>query len=176
VERGFELVVSLRNARRVRERGGIVVEGAGFYGLMVATHAAFLVAAPVEVMLFARPFVPWLGGPMAALVLAAMALRYWAVATLGPRWNTRVVVVPGDPVVISGPYRYVRHPNYVAVIVEMFALPLVHAAWATAIVFSAANAALLGRRIAHEEAALRLHADYDARLGDRRRFVPRGGG
>jgi methyltransferase len=85
---------------------------------------------------------------------------------------TRVVVVPGDPAIVSGPYRYVRHPNYVAVAVELVALPLVHSAWLTALVFTAANAALLARRIAHEEAALRRHCDYDARLGGHRRFLP----
>jgi len=140
---------------------------------MVGTHAAFLVAAPLEVALWAPPFVPALGWPMLALVAAAMALRYWAIATLGERWNTRVLVVPGAPAVTAGPYRFVRHPNYVAVIVEMFALPLVHSAWRTAVLFSAVNALLLGRRIAHEEATLAAHADYAARLGDRARFVPR---
>ena len=85
-----------------------------------------------------------------------------------------MIVVPGRPAVDSGPYRFVRHPNYVAVIVEMLALPLVHSAWLTALLFSAANAWLLARRIAHEEAALAAHADYVARLGDRARFLPGG--
>ena len=172
VERLVELGLSRRNARRAAARGGIAGESPGFYATMVGTHAAFLVAAPLEVLLAERPFLPALGGPMLALVVAAMALRYWAIAALGERWNTRVVVVPGDPVVTSGPYRFVRHPNYVAVALEMLALPLVHTAWLTALVFSAANAALLARRIAHEEAALSRHCDYAARLGGRRRFLP----
>lgn len=172
VERLVELAISTRNAGRAAARGGVAGESAGFYAAMVATHAAFLAAAPLEVLFFGRPFVPALGWPMLALVVAAMALRYWAIAALGERWNTRVVVVPGDPAVTSGPYRFVRHPNYLAVAVEMLALPLVHTAWLTALVFSSANAALLARRIAHEEAALARHCDYAARLGARRRFLP----
>jgi len=172
IERLVEFVVSTRNARRALARGGHEAESRGFYAAMVGVHAGFLVAAPLEVVVLGRRFVPALGWPMFGLVCGAMALRYWAIATLGERWNTRVVVVPGDPVVTSGPYRYVRHPNYLAVVVEMFALPLVHGAWLTAAVFSAADAVLLARRIAHEEAALTRHTDYQARHGDRARFLP----
>lgn len=171
-ERLVELFLSTRNARRAVDRGGVEAESRGFYALMVLTHALFLVAAPAEVALAGRRFHAALGWPMLALVGAAMALRYWAIAALGERWNTRVLVVPGEPAVTSGPYRFLRHPNYLAVIVEMAALPLVHGAWITALAFSAANAALLARRIAHEEAALARHADYAARMGDRARFVP----
>ncbi len=172
LERLAELVLSTRNARRALAAGGVEAERRWFYALMVATHALFLVAAPLEVLLFGRPFVPALGWPMLSLVAGAMALRYWAIATLGARWNTRVIVVPGLPAVTSGPYRFVRHPNYVAVIVELAALPLAHSAWATAVVFTVANALLLRRRIAHEELALARHADYRARLGDRPRLLP----
>lgn len=172
LERLFELVLSTRNARRTLAAGGVEAEGRGAYAAMVVTHALFLVAAPLEVLLFSRPFVPRLGWPMLALVAAAMALRYWAIATLGERWNTRVIVVPGSAATVEGPYRRMRHPNYLAVIVEFFALPLVHSAWLTALTFSLANALLLRRRIAREEAALARHADYAARLGDRPRLLP----
>jgi methyltransferase len=172
LERLFELVLSTRNARRAQANGAIEGEPRSAYAAMVVTHALFLVAAPVEVLFAARPFLPALGWPMLGLVTVAMALRYWAIATLGRRWNTRVLVVPGEPAVDSGPYRFVRHPNYVAVALELFALPLVHTAWITALVFSAANVVLLRFRIAREEAALAAHADYRARLGDRARFVP----
>jgi len=91
---------------------------------------------------------------MLALVVASQALRWWCVATLGPRWNTRVIVVPGLPLVRSGPYRLLRHPNYVAVVVEGAALPLVHAAWMTALAFTVANAAVLAVRLRVEDAAL----------------------
>jgi len=170
LERGLELAVSARNARRALARGGLEAESRGFYLAMAAAHALFLVAAPIEAVLARRPFLPWLGIPMLALAAGAMALRYWAIATLGERWNTRVLVVPGDPLIDAGPYRYVRHPNYLAVVVEMFALPLVHAAWLTALVFSAANGLLLRARIRHEELALaRLSASAPP---SRPRFLP----
>src|SRR5207249_633845 len=100
----------------------------------------------------------------------AQALRYWAVATLGEHWNIRVLVVPGAPPVSGGPYRFVRHPNYLAVMVEMAALPLAVGAWRTAPVASAANAVLLAIRISVEERA--LGAPYRAALADRPRFLP----
>jgi methyltransferase len=91
---------------------------------------------------------------MLLLVLASQALRWWCIATLGRRWNTRVIVVPGLPLVRSGPYRFLRHPNYVAVVVEGLALPLVHACWVTALVFTVANAFVLAVRLRVENAAL----------------------
>ena len=172
VERLVELVISTRNARRALARGGVAAESRGFYAAMVAVHALFLPAAPVEVLLFDRPFVPALAAAATAVVVAAMALRYWAIATLGWRWNTRLLVVPGEPAVTGGPYRFVRHPNYVAVTLEMAALPLVHSAWLTALVWSAASAWLLALRVPREEAALAAASDYAARLGDRSRFLP----
>jgi methyltransferase len=176
LERLLELYLSTRNARRASARGAEELESRSFYALMVAAHAGLLVAAPLEVTLADRSFVPLLGWPMLGLVVGAMTLRYLAIAALGERWNTRVIVVPGDPAVVSGPYRFVRQPNDVAVVIEMFALPLVHSAWLTALVFSGANALLLVRRIEHEETALRRHADYEARLAGRNRFLPGRGG
>ncbi|HXT21632.1 MAG TPA: isoprenylcysteine carboxylmethyltransferase family protein, partial [Thermoanaerobaculia bacterium] len=81
-------------------------------------------------------------------------LRYWVIATLGERWTTRVLVLPNAPLVAGGPYRWLRHPNYLAVAVEVFALPLVHTAWLTALVCGAANLAVLALRIRVENAAL----------------------
>jgi len=94
-------------------------------------------------------------------------LRYWAIASLGDRWNVRVIVVPGEALVVSGPYRYVRHPNYLAVAVEIATLPLIHGAYLTAIAFSAMNAALLRVRIRTEEAALGAPCISAAGLGPR---------
>jgi methyltransferase len=121
---------------------------------MAAMHTAFLVACIAEVAVADRPFLPWLGWPMLAMVVASQALRWWCVATLGHQWNTRVIVVPGLPLVSAGPYRWLRHPNYVAVVVEVVALPLVHTAWVTALVFTLANAAVLAVRVPVEERAL----------------------
>lgn len=155
LERLAELVVSSRNARWSFERGG-VESGRGHFPAMVALHTGLLVACVVEVLVADRPFLPWLGWPALALVVASQALRWWCIATLGPRWNTRVIVVPGLPLVARGPYRWFRHPNYVAVVVEGIALPLVHTAWVTALAFTVLNAVLLLRfRIPAEERALR---------------------
>ncbi|HEX6576959.1 MAG TPA: isoprenylcysteine carboxyl methyltransferase family protein [Jiangellaceae bacterium] len=153
VERLAELVVSTRNARWAFAQGGVEF-GRGHYPVMAAMHTALLVACIAEVAVADRPFLPWLGWPMLALVAASQALRWWCVLTLDRQWNTRVIVVPGLPLVSAGPYRWLRHPNYLAVVVEVAALPLVHTAWVTALVFTAANAAVLAVRIPVEERAL----------------------
>jgi methyltransferase len=153
VERVAELVVSQRNLRWSRTQGGVEF-GAGHYPAMVALHTGLLVGCLAEVYLLHRPFLPWLGWPMLAVVIAAQALRWWCITTLGRQWNTRVVVIPDAPRVTGGPYRLIPHPNYVAVIAEGIALPLVHTAWITALVFTVFNAALLSARISTENAAL----------------------
>ena len=101
-----------------------------------------------------RTFIPALGWPMIALVVAANALRWWCIATLGPYWSARVIVIPGTTLVRSGPYRWFAHPNYVAVIVEGAALPLAGSAWITACAFTVLNAALLTVRLRCETRAL----------------------
>jgi methyltransferase len=153
LERVAELVVSKRNAAWSLERGGVET-GQRHYLVMVVLHTALLVGMLVEVWLRRPAFLPWLGFTMLALVLASQALRWWCIVALGHRWNTRVIVVPGMTPVSRGPYRWLRHPNYVAVVVEGFALPLVHSAWITAVLFTLANAVLLRVRIRVEDAAL----------------------
>jgi methyltransferase len=152
-ERLAELIVSNANARWSFARGG-VESGCGHYPAMIALHAGLLIAAPVEVAFGHRPFVAWLGWPMLALVAGCQALRWWCIASLGRHWNTRVIVVPGSGLVGSGPYRRLRHPNYVAVAVEGAALPLVHTAWITALVFTVLNALVLRARLKVENEAL----------------------
>ncbi|MEV7085947.1 isoprenylcysteine carboxyl methyltransferase family protein [Streptomyces sp. NPDC093085] len=154
-ERGAELAVARRNTRWSLARGA-VERGRGHYPAMVLLHTGLLVGCLAEVTLAGRPFVPALGWPMLAVVVAAQALRWWCVRTLGPRWNTRVLVVPGLPLVAGGPYRLLRHPNYVAVAAEGVALPLVHGAWVTALAFTVLDAALLTVRLRCENGALRL--------------------
>ncbi len=173
-ERLSELRLSKRNAALALARGGVEL-GRAHFPWMRALHAGFLVACALEVALLHRAFDARVGFPMLGLALAAQALRYWAIATLGPRWNVRVIVTPGEPVVTRGPYRFVRHPNYAAVVIEGIAIPGIHGAWLTAIVFSALNAWLLRVRIRVEERALAEHCDGDARLGDRPRLLPLGG-
>ncbi|ODR16693.1 isoprenylcysteine carboxyl methyltransferase family protein [Mycolicibacterium porcinum] len=150
-ERVLELVVSKRNLRWSAARGGKEF-GAGHYPVMVALHSALLVGSVLEAR--RRRTSPILGRIMVAVVLAAQALRWWCITTLGKQWNTRVVVVPGATRVVDGPYRVLPHPNYVAVVTEGAALPLAGGAWVTAVLFSVANAALLRTRIRVENEAL----------------------
>lgn len=154
LERLAELVVSKRNAAWAFERGG-VESGRGHYPVMVVLHTGLLVGCLVEAWWSDRGVAPLLAWSMLALVVASQALRWWCIGALGRQWNTRVIVVPDLPLVARGPYRFLRHPNYVVVVVEGAALPLVHGAWITAVVFTVANAALLTVRIRTEERALR---------------------
>ncbi|MDR3663963.1 MAG: isoprenylcysteine carboxyl methyltransferase family protein [Mycobacterium sp.] len=152
-ERLAELVVSRRNLAWSMARGGREY-GFGHYPVMVLLHVGLLVGCVLEPLLLDRPFIPALGWPMLAVVLAAQALRWWCITALGPQWNTRVIVVPGAHRIVGGPYRWIPHPNYVAVIVEGVALPLVHTAWLTAAVFTVLNALLLRTRLRVENTAL----------------------
>lgn len=154
LERIAELVVSQRNAAWAFARGGVET-GRGHYPVMVVLHTGLLVGCLLEVWLLDRPAPVVLAGTMLVLVVVCQALRWWCIGALGRQWNTRVIVVPGLPLVRRGPYRFLSHPNYVVVVVEGVALPLVHGAWVTATVFTVANAALLTVRIRAESAALR---------------------
>ena len=155
VERVAELVVSQRHAAALLRRGGVEY-GAGHFPVMVALHVGLLAGCVIEPLALHRPFIPALAWPMLALVVAANALRWWCIATLGQRWTARVIVIPGLPLVRSGPYRWFAHPNYVAVVVEGAALPLVGSAWITAITFTVLNAALLTVRLRCETRALAM--------------------
>lgn len=151
LERLAELVVAKRNLAWARSRGAQEF-GFGHYPFMVFLHTGLLAACLIEAS--QRDFLPALGWPMLALVVLAQGLRWWCISVLGPRWNTRIIVIPGMPLVERGPYRWFSHPNYVAVVIEGIALPLVHSAWITATVFTAVNAGLLWVRIRAENRAL----------------------
>jgi methyltransferase len=153
VERVAEIVVAQRNRGMSKQRGGVEF-GARHYPVMVVLHTGLLAGCLLEPVLLHRPFIPALGWPMLLIAVAAQALRWWCITTLSYQWNTRVIVIPGAERVTGGPYRFLPHPNYVAVIAEGFALPLVHTAWITALVFTILNAALLRTRIHVENAAL----------------------
>ena len=142
-------------------KGETFAELAAGFGVSTATAwryvtetVALLAGCWVEPIALHRPFIPALAWPMLIVVVAANALRWWCIATLGPRWTARVIVIPGLPLVRSGPYRWFAHPNYVAVVVEGAALPLVGSAWITACTFTVLNAALLTVRLRCETRAL----------------------
>ena len=156
-ERLAELGVSQRHATALLRRGGVEY-GPGHFPVMVALHVALLAGCWVEPIALHRVFIPALAFPMLALVVAANTLRWWCIATLGPRWTARVIVLPGTPLITAGPYRWFAHPNYVAVVVEGAALPLTGSAWITACTFTVLNAALLTVRVRCETRALAVAA------------------
>lgn len=171
-QRLWELGRSRRNEARLKAMGGRE-HARGQMPWMRALHAAWLVAMPLEVVIFHRPF----DAPIAAIAFAVFvcgqALRLAAMSALGDRWNVRIITLPHAPVVDGGIFRFLRHPNYLGVILEIAALPMIHGAWMTAVLFSLANGALLVVRIRAEECALRHDNDYERDLGDRPRWVPR---
>jgi methyltransferase len=153
VQRLLELRVSRRNERRARRRGAVEY-GAAHYPAMVALHALWLASMLAEGLLRGPEF-PALWYVALVAFLIVQPLRYWAILSLGASWNVRVLVVPGERLSRRGPYRYLSHPNYLVVAVEIAALPLIFGAWITALVFTALNAAFLYVRIRTEERALR---------------------
>ncbi|CAA9451510.1 MAG: Alkylpyrone O-methyltransferase (B. subtilis BpsB) [uncultured Rubrobacteraceae bacterium] len=152
VQRLLELFRARRNERRARARGAIE-RGRGHYPYIVALHSLWLVSTLVEGLL-RGPELPALWPVPLALFLLVQPLRYWALSSLGESWNTRILVVPGARPVRRGPYRYLSHPNYVVVVVEILTFPLIFGAWMTALVFTVLNAAVLFVRIREENRAL----------------------
>jgi methyltransferase len=170
LQRGAELLRSRRHLARLADAGHHPAPEPA-YRAMVAVHAFALLAPPLEVALLGRAFVPALGLPALALLLLAQLGRVWVLRTLRGAWNVRVV--PPRAIVTAGPYRLVRHPNYLIVCVELLALPLVHGAWLSAALATALNALVLRRRIALEEAVLAQNPAWTAAFAHTPRLVPR---
>jgi methyltransferase len=166
-----ELRVSSNHQRQLISQGAAKVKEPNFRW-MVALHTVVLIAAGLEVLLLKRPFIPLLGAVMFALFLAANGVRWWVIRTLGEHWNVQVMDSTRLGVITSGPFRFVRHPNYAAVFTEMFALPLIHTAWVTALVGSLLDVVVLARRLSTEERVLFANADYRAAMGGKPRFLP----
>lgn len=148
VQRLAELALAARNTRRLRARGAVEA-GAGHYPAIVALHIAWLAAMLIAV----APETP-AKLPLLAVFLALQVGRVWVIAALGERWTTRIIVLPGAPRVARGPYRYVKHPNYLIVCAEIAVVPLIFGAWWIALLFSGLNMAMLWHRIRIEDAAL----------------------
>jgi methyltransferase len=170
LERGIELYIARRNAARAFAAGAVET-GQRHYRAMVLFHGAFLVACAMESVVRGSGAPVAVAVPAMAAEIFAQFLRYWVIYTLGPRWNTRIIVFPEAEPVTSGPFRFARHPNYLAVAIEMVAVPLIGGAWVTAIVFSLGNAILMMVRIPAEERA--LGQPYAGAFSALPRFLPR---
>jgi len=174
-QRLVELRLSKARETAIRRAGGRE-HGTAQYRFMQALHTSWFVAMVIEVLWRQRPFKRWLAAVALPFFLLGQSLRYAAMRALGPRWTTRVMTIPGLPPVTGGIYRYLRHPNYVGVVLELAAFPLIYSAYWTALLFSLLNLLLLRARIRLEEQALANDNDYLRFLGDRPRFLPRQGG
>ncbi len=153
LQRLLELALARHNERRARAKGA-VERGRGHYPFIVGLHSLWLVSTLAEGLL-RGPELPVYWPVALALFVLVQPLRYWAIFSLGESWNTKILVVPGAKLVRSGPYRYLDHPNYVVVVVEILTFPLIFGAWLTALVFTILNAAVLRVRIKEEDRALR---------------------
>ena len=170
--RFVELGISRRNQKNLIARGAARVSEPHFQW-MVFIHTIVLIGAGLEVVLLRRPFIPILAIPMAVLFLLANALRWWVIRTLRSHWNVQIVDSAKLGVVSDGPYRWVRHPNYVAVFVELIALPLIYTAWISAVVAAVGNGWVLHSRLAVEDRMLLSDAGYRAAMGSKPRFLPK---
>ena len=167
-----ETSISQRHQRALAARGAAKIAEPHFrwMGLL---HSGVLAGAALEVWLLARPFIPALAAPMIVLFVLSNVLRWWVIRTMADHWNIQVVNSLGLGVVTNGPFRWIRHPNYLAVFVELLAVPLIHTAWLTALLGGLAHIWVLRRRIAVEEAMLLANSDYRAAMGHKPRFIPR---
>jgi methyltransferase len=172
IQRLVEIRRSARNERHILDAGGREY-APGQFRVMKLLHTAWFLAMLAEVFGLQRPFHPSLSVAAALVFLVGQALRYAAISTLAERWTVRVMILPGAQPINHGIYRFIRHPNYLGVILEIGAVPLLHSAYLTAIVFSIANALLLAWRIRTEETALKAHNSYEQIFADRPRFLPK---
>ncbi len=152
IQRILELVLARRNESTVRKMGAIESD-AGGYKFIVLMHAAFFLSLVSEYLLLGRTLNEhW--PVLIVIFLLTQALRYWSIMSLGIYWNTKVFVVPGNPIIRKGPYRYLKHPNYLAVAIEIAVIPLIFSCYITSAVFSLLNLLVLRRRIRIEDTAL----------------------
>ncbi|WP_332691903.1 isoprenylcysteine carboxyl methyltransferase family protein [Halalkalibacter lacteus] len=169
-QRIVEVIIANRNARWIKSQGGYEA-GKDHYKYIVALHALFFISLLIEVTVIDSHFVFWAVAPLCMFLLAQIG-RVWTLSALGRFWNTRIMILPGAKVAAKGPYRYLRHPNYVIVVTELACLPLIFQAYWTAILFTMMNGLVLSIRIKVEEKALENATNYKDVFKKRRRFVP----
>ncbi|MBV8515568.1 MAG: hypothetical protein JO260_09750 [Acidobacteria bacterium] len=167
----IELRVS-RNHQRAMMPHGATIVAEPLYPWLVAVHTLVLIGAAVEVVVLKRPFLPALAATMFVIFVAANLVRLWVMRTLGNHWNVQIMDSTRAGVITTGPFRFVRHPNYAAVIVEMITLPLIHTAWITAIFGTLGYLSVLMQRIPLEERALFTNPEYRAVMSAKPRFLP----
>lgn len=165
-----ELGVSRRNWLRHRHQATCPPEP--MFIAMLALHTGFFALLPLELYVFGGGFHGPVSIALTALVLLTFGLRIWTLATIGSSWNVRVVGGPQYPIVDSGPYRFIRHPNYLVVILELLLIPLVFWLWRSALLLSALNLWVLRHRILREEALLAQNPAWLARMAGKPRFLP----
>lgn len=170
--RCVEIAISRRNQRRLALRGVAKVREPHFRW-MVLLHAGVLVGAALEVWLLKRPFVGGLALVMGTLFILANALRWWVISSMAEHWNVRIMDSTGLGVVTRGPFKWIRHPNYLAVFIELVALPLLHSAWLTALLGGGMHAWVLRQRLYVEEAVLFANPIYRTTMGPKPRFLPK---
>jgi methyltransferase len=171
IARIVELAYAKRLTMRASERGE-AAKREPIFVVMVALHASVFALVPLEVYFLDRPFRPWLFTVSCAALAILFVMRVWTLKTLGNRWNVRIV--KPDAIVVDGPYKWVRHPNYAIVIAELIVIPLLQGAWITCVVLTALNAFVLSRRIPPEERVLFELPGYREQMGTKPRFIPWG--
>jgi len=167
-----ELWISRRNQRQLEIQGVRKIPEPHFRW-MVVLHGSVLLCAGLEVIFLHRPLIPALAIPMLALFILSNALRWWVILTMAGHWNVEIMDSAHVGVVTEGPYRWVRHPNYVGVVLEVFSLPMIHTAWITAIGGAFGYMMLLRRRLKLEDGVLLANPDYRLAMGGKPRFIPR---
>ena len=163
ISRRHQAQLVAQGARKIPER---------HFRWMVLLHGGVLAGAALEVVFLRRPFLPVLAGAMGVLFLLANLVRWWVIRTMKGHWNVQVMASAQLGVVTSGPFRFIRHPNYAAVFTELVALPLIHTAWLTALLGAAGHVWVLSRRLAVEEPVLLADPAYRATMAHKPRFLP----
>ncbi len=172
IERLVEVAISNRNQRKMLAQGALKVPER-HYPWLVIFHAVVLVSSAVEVLFLHRPLIPALAISMSILFILSNALRWWVIRLLGGLWNVQIMDSTRIGFVTTGPYRWIRHPNYLGVILEVFSLPLIHTAWLTSIFGTLGYLLILRGRIHAEEGALMSNPAYRLAMGDKPRLIPK---
>ena len=172
IERLVEVGISNRNQRKMQAQGAQKVPEPQ-YPWLVMFHAVVLVSSGAEVLFLHRPFIPLLAAVMFVLFILSNVLRWWVISLLGGLWNVQIMDSASIGFITTGPYRWIRHPNYLGVILEVFSLPLIHTAWLTSIFGTLGYLLILRGRIRTEEGALMANPAYRLAMGDKPRLLPK---